>query len=226
MSFRLSKIIPWGRSLREYQLMFSLTEENERGRILGCGDGPASFNAEMRQRGLFVVSCDPLYALGAQMIQSEFEASVHSVMSQVRANPRNYVGGFHRDPDDLLRTRRMVMRRFISDYSEGRNEGRYVVGELPRLPFLDGAFDLALCSHLLFLYSEALSFEFHIHSLVELCRVAKEVRIFPLTDLTCEPSCHLSPVCGRLSELGFRFEIQRVNYQLQRNGDQMMRIWR
>ena len=43
----------------------------------------------------------------------------------------------------------------------GRADGRYVEAELPTLPFADRSFDLALCSHLLFLYSVQLGEEFH-----------------------------------------------------------------
>ena len=45
--------------------------------------------------------------------------------------------------------------------------------------FADREFDLALCSHLLFLYSEQLTADFHLASIRELCRVAGEVRVFP-----------------------------------------------
>jgi hypothetical protein len=42
--------------------MFSLGDRDLGLKILGCADGPASFNAEATQIGLQVVSCDPLYA--------------------------------------------------------------------------------------------------------------------------------------------------------------------
>ncbi len=54
----------------------------------------------------------------------------------------------------------------------------FVPAQLPELPFFDGTFDLALCSHFLFLCSEHHDAKFHIHALRELCRVAQEVRIF------------------------------------------------
>ena len=38
---------------------------------------------------------------------------------------------------------------------------RYPAQALPSLNFDDGWFDLTLCSHLLFLYSDQLPFEFH-----------------------------------------------------------------
>src|SRR5262249_33347607 len=158
----------------------------------------ASFNAEMTQRGGLVVSCDPIYGFRASQIHEQFEASIEPVMSQVRAHPQNYVWSYHRDPESLLQTRKAGLARFLADYPLGLVERRYVVGELPALPFSEGTFDLALCSHLLFLYSGSLSQDFHLASVMEMCRVAKEVRIFPLTDLTCELSAHVGPVRDQL----------------------------
>ncbi len=58
--FTLDKVVPWGRSFDEYQQLFALTPADLERRILGCGDGPAAFNAEATRRGARVVSCDPL----------------------------------------------------------------------------------------------------------------------------------------------------------------------
>lgn len=46
MSFELDDIVPWGRSFEEYRRMFALSPDDLTGRLLGCGDGPASFNME------------------------------------------------------------------------------------------------------------------------------------------------------------------------------------
>jgi hypothetical protein len=178
----------------------------------------------MTRAGFDVISCDPLYVFSGEQIQERFEASVEPVMSRVRAHPEDYVWTFHRSPEELLATRRAVLNTFLAEYAAGLREGRYVVGELPILPFAEGEFDLAICSHLLFLYSDALSLDFHLQSIRELCRLAGEVRIFPLTDLRCERSPHLEPVTHTLRKAGFQVEIVPVNYQLQRNGKQMMRI--
>ena len=212
--------------MREYERMFDLTETDLRRRILGCGDGWASFNAEMTRRGFSVISCDPVYAHGAAEIERQFERGLEPLLSQVRANPHNYVWSFHRDLDALRQCREAVMRTFVSDYPAGLAAGRYVVGSLPSLPFPDGRFDLALCSHLLFLYSELLSRDFHLESIRELCRVAGEARIFPLVGLDCEPSPHLALIREQLGSAGFRVEVRKVKYQLQRNGDEMMSVSR
>ena len=56
MAFKYETVVPWGRSFEEYQRMFALTEQDLNLRIVGCGDGPASFNAHMAERGRRVVS--------------------------------------------------------------------------------------------------------------------------------------------------------------------------
>lgn len=58
---KLDDVVPWGRTLAEYELMFNLSEVDLNLKILGCGDGPASFNAEMTKQGHRVVSIDPIY---------------------------------------------------------------------------------------------------------------------------------------------------------------------
>ena len=51
MSVTLDRVIPWGRLLQEYTRMFKLSDEELNLRILGVGDGPASFNSEMNALG-------------------------------------------------------------------------------------------------------------------------------------------------------------------------------
>jgi hypothetical protein len=45
MVFTLDRVVPWGRSFDEYVAMFALSSEDLGRRILGCNDGPASFNS-------------------------------------------------------------------------------------------------------------------------------------------------------------------------------------
>ena len=116
------------------------------------------------------------------------------------------------------------MDRFLADFEAGPHEERYIAAELPALPFADGLFDLAVCSHFLFLYSEQLSEQFHVESLRNLMRAATEARIFPLLELGTRPSRHVDRVATTLRSEGYRVEIETVNYEFQRGGNQMMRI--
>ena len=100
-------------------------------------------------------------------------------------------------PEALEQTRMGAMERFLADYDAGKAAGRYRAMDLPRLDFADGTFDLVLCSHLLFLYAEQLSEQFHIDAIGELKRVAREVRVFPVLDLNGKISSHLEPAQKR-----------------------------
>lgn len=66
----LAKVIPWGRSFKEYRAMFSLSDVDIEKTILGCGDGPASFNAELTESGGCIVSVDPVYQFNANDIRA------------------------------------------------------------------------------------------------------------------------------------------------------------
>jgi hypothetical protein len=48
--------------------MFRLSGEDKAKWILGCGDGPSSFNAEMTAMGYSVVLVDPVYQFGVAEI--------------------------------------------------------------------------------------------------------------------------------------------------------------
>ena len=226
MSIRLDQTVPFGRSFREYELMFSLNAADRRTRILDCAAGPSSFNAELTGAGGTVYSIDPLYQFTGTEIQRQFFHTLDQVIKQVTATPQNWVWNHHRDPDDLRQNRIKVMNMFVADYSKGRGTGRYVCGALPNLPFETDRFDLALSSHFLFLYSDHFDEAFHLDAIRALLRVAREVRIFPLLALRAERSQHLEPICDYLRREGYTLSIERVGYELQRGGNEMLRIRR
>jgi len=226
MVFRIDEVIPWGRSFDEYRRMFALSDEDLAGRILGCGDGPASFNAEATARDHAVVSCDPIYAFSVREIEQRVNDCYNNVITQVRHNLDEFVWDYFRDPDHLGQCRLAAMRRFLADFDRGKAEGRYGTASLPSLPFVDGQFDLALVSHLLFLYSEQLNFAFHLAAIDDLLRVAREVRVFPLLTLDRKLSPHVELVRTRFAKVGFRTEIKPVPYEFQRGGHEMLRISR
>ena len=224
MAMVLDQVVPWGRSLKEYAGMFNLTE-NELGLyILGCGDGPASFNAEMRQRGRRVLSCDPVYQFTTQQIERRIAETYHLVLEQAQQNVDAFIWTTIGSLEELGRIRMRAMQRFLADYERGKQEGRYLAASLPQLPFREGRFDLALCSHFLFLYSNRLSLDFHWAAIEEMCRVATEVRVFPLLDLEGNVSPHLDAVVQELGQAGTSVEIRRVPYEFQRGGNEMMQI--
>jgi hypothetical protein len=216
---------PWGRSLDEYRRMFSLGDGDLHRRIVGCGDGPASFNAAMTRMGHRVVSCDPLYQFSRDEIQDRIESTRELMIQRAREAAHRFVWNQIRSPEHMAQIRMSAMSAFLTDYDQGKRQGRYLPQSLPRLDLPDGSFDLALCSHFLFLYVE-LSLDFHLASILEMLRIATEVRIFPILDMNGMTSEHVKPVTQLLRCRGLSVSIERVDYEFQCNGNQMMRVTR
>src|SRR5437870_10846573 len=93
--------------------------------ILGCGDGPASFNAEMTALGRSVVSCDPIYAFSKEQIAQRVEATYDPIVEQVRQNSQNYVWSDFGDVDALGRHRLATLRAFLADFDVGCSASRH-----------------------------------------------------------------------------------------------------
>ncbi len=206
--------------------MFALTDDELRLRIVGCGDGPASFNADASRRGAHVISCDPIYRYDAGQLRDRIAATYDEVLEQTRRNAEQFVWREIQSIEELGEVRMAAMSVFLDDYPAGKTAGRYVDAELPSLPFDDGRFDLALCSHFLFLYTTQLGEVFHQAAIREMCRVAQEVRIFPLLALDATPSPIVERVVDAFDGQGFNLSIDEVPYEFQRGGNQMMRIRR
>lgn len=219
---KLDSVVPWGRSFEEYCSIFSLSEGDLQKSILGCGDGPASFNAQLTQRGGNIVSVDPVYQFSVEQIRSRIDEVYPQIMSQMEQNAGSYIWESIKDVPELGRVRMAAMQQFLSDYDSGKEAGRYIAASLPVLPFEGQQFELALCSHYLFLYSDQVSLTKHVESLLELCRVAKEIRVYPLVALNGELSPHVKPAISELEELGHTTELVEVPYQFQKSATQML----
>ncbi|MDH3347245.1 MAG: class I SAM-dependent methyltransferase [Desulfobulbaceae bacterium] len=218
----LNNIVPWGRSFQEYREIFSLTDNDLNNNILGCGDGPASFNAELTARGGRVISADPTYNIDIVNYKKRMAAVYDEIISQLRANRDEYIWQRFLSVEELGKARMDAMELFLADYMAGREEGRYITASLPTLPFKDNQFDLALCSHYLFLYSEQVDFEQHLLAIKELCRVAREVRVYPLIALNGALSPHLRKVMVALADYGVRVSLASVGYRFQKGATEML----
>ncbi len=224
--FTLDQVVPWGRSFDEYQRMFALSEADLRRRILGCGDGPASFNAEATRRGVRVTSCDPVYQFTPAQLRARIDATRNDVIEQTRRNVHEFVWTAIPSLEALERMRMAAMTEFLGDFPAGKIDARYVEAALPSLPFADRAFDLALCSHLLFLYTVQLGEALHRAAVRELCRVADEVRVFPLLALGGERSPFVAVVAADAQATGMVASIENVPYEFQRGAREMLRLTR
>ena len=86
MSIQYKNIKPWGRSYKEYLQMFNLTESELNLNILGCADGPASFNSKMSKLGKNTISVDPIYRFSAIEIESKINESYEDILTQTTNN--------------------------------------------------------------------------------------------------------------------------------------------
>jgi len=224
--FQLKDVLPWGRNRAEYMAFFDLNDFDDNARILDCAGGPASFNAEMTAAGFQVTSADPLYQFSAAEIAGRVEETRTQMIDGLRAALHRFVFTWHDTIERHEAIRMEALRHFLDDFEAGKRAGRYRAAALPNLPFDDGVFEIALSSHFLFLYSDHFDADQHVANIAEMMRVATETRVFPLLDLDGEPSRHVEPVRSALKSRGFESEIRRVDYEFQRGGNEMLRVYR
>jgi hypothetical protein len=216
--------IPLGHCLDEYIRMFSLEQSDRELAILDCAGGAASFNAEMTRQGKKVISCDPHYQLTPVEIGDLIQEPDHNFIGRFQTNIGSYRwNNYLKSPEHLAKVRRKARQEFLEDFPSGLQQGRYVNASLPHLHFENGKFDLALCSHFLFTDSD-LSEEDRLQAITEMCRVAKEVRVFPLLDRHGGASEHLNPIVTELRNRSFHVEIPKVCYEFQIGGNEMLRV--
>ncbi len=223
MAFQLNSVVPWGRNLAEYRLMFELSNEDMKKSIAGFGDGPASFNCEATRQGYDVISFDPIYRFSTEALRQRIYEVRDVVMQQMSENMENYVWTHIKDLEDLENTRMSAMRLFLEDYEKGKAEQRYICHELPdRLPYENGHFDIGLSSHFFLMYT-MLGYDFHISSMTEMLRVCKEIRVFPIVDLDANKTELVSEVIRHFRE-SFDVEIRQTKYEFQKGDNKLLII--
>jgi len=222
MAIGYEDVVPWGRNFDEYCRMFDLNEKELKLKILGCGDGPASFNVHCNQMGGNVTSVDPIYQYTRDEIKKRIDENYNDVISQTKNNSNKFVWNSITSVEHLGRIRMEAMETFLETYEEIKKEKRYIPGMLPDLPFSDNEFDITLCSHFLFLYSDNLSFQFHVDAIHEMLRVSKETRIFPILDANTNKSVYLPGILAVFKEKNI--EIRKVNYEFQVGGNEVLII--
>lgn len=220
---KLDSVVPFGRTLAEYRLMFNLTDADLQCQILDIAAGPASFTAEMYCLGYQVTAIDPIYKFSGAEIKQRFNDCVDRIIGQVENTSQDWVWKFHKSPADLRRNRELALQLFLADYDVGKIAGRYIAGEVPN-EIGTTAYDLILCSHFLLLYSAQLSWEFHYQTVTKLLQHTHELRIFPLLTLRLDRSPYLDRLCEYLEKIGYQTQIVPVEYELQPGGNEMLKI--
>jgi len=223
MSFKYDKIVPWGRNYDEYIRMFELTNDDLKQKILGCADGPSSFNAESNNKGANVISVDPIYSMSKDEIQIRIDETYKNVLTQTARNAEKFIWNAIRSIDDLGKIRMRAMTIFLNSYEHGKINKRYIPGLLPNLPFANNEFKISLSPHFLFLYTENLTYDFHLRAIEEMLRVSNEARIFPLLDVNGKKSRYVERIIADYK--GRKIEIKKVDYEFQIGGNELLIIY-
>ena len=168
------------RSLAEYTDMFGLNGADLQGRIVDCPGGAASAVAEICAAGGDAIAVDPQYARGADDLRGRILADVDRSVAQKQAREVDFDWDVRGGVVGHEAIRRTAADRMLTDLEASPE--RYIAGALPSLPLASDSADLVLCSHLLFTYADRMDLSDHVDAIVEMARIAPEVRIYPLVD--------------------------------------------
>lgn len=219
---RLDGPTPWGRRAFEYMRFFNLDDHDAQSTILDCGAGPSSFTAEQTASGWQVTAVDPTYSLEGSEIRAAMGNGIERIRGNMIAQQDRFCWDFYGDVDRVVALRHEALDLFLSDYDEGKRSGRYRRGELPKLEFPSKSFDLALCSHLLFLYGDDLDLDFHVDALTELGRIAAETRVFPLINIDGRPSPYTDAILDRFNSGNSEAFVRPVDFEFQKGATSML----
>jgi SAM-dependent methyltransferase len=214
-----------GRTCEEYRRYFLLKPQELIGKaILDVAGGVSSFCAEGNNLGIKVTAFDPIYSLSREKIRERSYPDLESVYRSIGLVPM-YRWGFYKNPEYMRALRERASAIFFSDFKSYPQ--RYVAGELPRLPFADGEFDLTLVCYLLFAYHDRFDYEFHRESILEIMRVTRgEARIYPTVTFEAQPSEYIPILQSDPALQAFEFTEIETDFEFLVNSNSYLRVTR
>ena len=205
--------------------MFGLDASALPASMLDCSGGVAGFAAEAGRRGRRVIAVDPAYGLPRERLAELGRDDLGRGSAIAEQHADRFTFDWYGDPERRLTLRKAALAQFVVDLAT--SPGRYVAGQLPQLPFRDSSFELAVCSHLLFTWADQLGLDWHRAALVELARVAVEVRVFPtVMQGPGEPVPFWDQLMSDLADDQLHAERRRVPYEFQRGANTMLVVSR
>jgi hypothetical protein len=222
---RLDRFVLLGRTFEEYRRYFLLEPEKLVGKsVLDVAGGVSSFCAEANLLGIKVTSFDPIYSLTPEKIMERSEPDLESVYRAIGIVP-TYRWGYYKNPEYMRELRKRASTIFLSDYTT--HSERYIAGELPRLSFADGEFDLTLVSYFLFAYQNRLSYEFHRDSILEIMGVTRgEARVYPTVTFEAQPSEYVPILRSDPALKRFEFAEIKTDFEFLVNSNSFLRVTR
>src|SRR6266478_5676675 len=222
---QLDRVVLLGRTYDEYRRYFLLNLEDLVGKtVLDVASGVSSFCAEANARGIRVTSFDPIYSLTPEKIAERCEPDLQSVFRAIGSVP-TYRWTYYKNPEYMRELRKGASTKFLSDYKA--HPERYVAGELPRLSFADGEFDVTLVSYFLFAYQDQLDYEFHRESILEIMRVTRgEARVYPTVTFEAQPSEYIPMLRSDPALQRFAFAEIKTDFEFLVNSNFFLRVTR
>ena len=224
MALQLEDFLITGRTFDEYVAFFDLDIEGlENKKVLDCPSGVSSFIATANSKGIEAQGCDLVYRFSPDGIVKQGESSIENIYADT-----TWMEGHNYDFYGSIEAHRSFRESALRGFRDDHNESRYRYETLPSLSYDDDSFDLLLSSHLLFVYDDRLDLAFHIESIKEMLRVAKEVRIFPLIDFKnsrMDEEDNFSPLVKEVM-VHFNAKIIEVDFEFQPGANAMMCVRR
>ncbi len=216
----------FGRPYEELLLCFGLDERDLKGKeILECPSGPSSFVVEANKAGIIATGVDPMFYRNPNAIEKLAYTDFEDMYRKIQSKREFIVAKTYQSIDESKRIRIEALRRFLAHYQSSFPLDCYVCASLPDLPFADERFDITLCGHLLFIYSNLFDLDFCYRSIRELCRVSREeVRVHPIVDSSGTKYGRLSELQERIEILGHTTQILDVEHEFFRGTNQTLRI--
>ena len=228
MPLNFENIAITGRIFEEYSAFFDLELEDLKSKkILDCPSGASSFVQTLKQNGIFAKGVDIIY----KFTKDEIEKQGIKTLEKIYQNTSwmdAYKMDFYKTKENHKKHREDALKGFLEDY----NLDDYIYCELPNLPFENKEFDLLLSSHLFFVYDDRLDYDFHKNSILEMLRVSKEVRLFPLVDIQNSKVLeekNFSPFVYKIIEelsKDFKCEIIKTDFEFQVKANYYLKIFK
>ena len=180
----------------------------------------------LKQNSIFAKIVDIIY----EFSKNEIERQGIKTLEKIYQNTSwidSYKMDFYKTKENHKKHREDALKGFLKDY----NLDDYIYCELPNLPFENKEFDLLLSSHLFFVYDDRLDYDFHKNSILEMLRVSKEVRLFPLVDIQNSKVLeekNFSPFVYKIIEelsKDFKCEIIKTDFEFQVKASYYLKIF-
>ena len=224
MALQLEDFLITGRTFDEYVAFFDLDIEGlENKKVLDCPSGVSSFIARANSKNIAASGCDIIYQFSKEDIVKQGKSSIEKIYADTA-----WMEGHNYAFYGSIKEHRGFRESALEGFKDDLEVDRYRYETLPSLSYDDDSFDLLLSSHLLFVYDDRLDLEFHIESIKEMLRVAKEVRIFPLIDFKnsrMDEEDNFSPLVKEVM-VHFNAKLIEVDFEFQPGANAMICIRR